>query len=66
MRVSMNGVTDRDPQYGDEPLKAYRSTPEVFAHRQIVTAFLCTFHGSSFQDFKVAIFRRSSQTNSHQ
>ena len=47
-------------------LTSPRRTLEVFAHRQVVTAFICTFHGSSFEDFKVAIFKRSNQTHSHQ
>ena len=39
---------------------------DVFHHRQIVTSFICTSVGSSFKDFKVAIFKRSNQTRSHQ
>jgi hypothetical protein len=37
----------------------------TFSNRRIVTSFLCTFNGTSFQDFKVAIFKRSQKANSH-
>ena len=38
----------------------------VFTHRHIVTSFIFAFGGSSFEDFRVAIFKRSAQTSSHQ
>ena len=38
----------------------------VFTHRHIVTSFVCTFGGSSFNDFRVAIFKRSPETSSYQ
>ena len=63
MRVSMDVLSQ---QIGTLSLANHRSTPDVFTHRKIVTVFICTFHGGSFEDFKVAIFKRSAQTNSHQ
>ena len=65
MRIPMN-VADQILQDEGLDVPVQRRTPEVFTHRHIVTSFICTFHGSSFEDFKVAIFKRSNKTHSHQ
>ncbi|KAI4151084.1 MAG: hypothetical protein LQ340_003706 [Diploschistes diacapsis] len=53
----MKAVNNISQQLEDMTLTVQGRTPEIFAHRQIVTAFICTFQGSSFEDFRVAIFK---------